>query len=176
MTIHTSPGCRIYIGPAIASTVDTEAEFEALSYTEISQVQDMGEFGDAVEDLTYSAVDDSRVYHVPGSVSAGILSLVLSYDGTNAGQAALKAAAAAWSDYAFKIELGGTPGVPPAEDALYFRGQVLGFRNHVGSADNVIAAKSDIVIISAIVKAENSLTMDSMEETFDSTVITFDAG
>ena len=176
MAVQTSSGCKIYIGPAVASAVDTEAEFEALSYTEISQVQDMGEFGDAIEDLTYSPINDSRVYHEPGSVSGGMLSLILSYDGSDAGQTALKAAAAAYSDYAFKIWFPGNPGAPPTEEVFYFRGQVLGFRNKVGTADNILAVASDIVIISAIVEAETSLTMDSTEETFDSTIITFDAG
>ena len=85
MAVHTSTGCRLYIGPVVASTVDTEAEFEALSYTEISQVQDLGEFGDTAEELTFEVIHDDRLQSRKGSVDGGILPLVLSYDLGDAG-------------------------------------------------------------------------------------------
>ena len=128
MTIHTSTGCRLYIGPVVASTVDTEAEFEALSYTEISQVQDLGEFGDTAEELTFEVIHDDRLQSRKGSVDGGILPLVLSYDLGDAGQAALKAASASRSNYAFKILFGGDEPV----EAFYFRGRVLSFRKEIG--------------------------------------------
>ena len=65
-------------------------------------------------------------------MDAGILPLVLSYDPDDDGQAALKTASASRLNYAFKIEFGGTPGVPPAEEAFYFRGKVLKHRTEVG--------------------------------------------
>ena len=121
-------GCRLYIGPVAASTVDTEAEFEALSFTEIFQIQDLGEFGDVAEELTFSVIDSDRLQSRKGNVDGGILPLVLSYDLTDAGQAALKAAVASRSNYAFKILFGGDEPV----EAFYFRGRVLSFRKEIG--------------------------------------------
>jgi hypothetical protein len=117
--IHTSSGCRLFLGPVAGTSVDTEADFEALSFTEISQIQDLGEFGDVAEDLTFGLVNDERLHYRKGSVDAGVIPLVLSYDPDGDGPAALKAASASRDNYAFKIEFGGTPGVPPAEEVFY---------------------------------------------------------
>jgi hypothetical protein len=38
--IHTSTGCRLSIGPVAGTSVLTASDFEALTYTEISQIQD----------------------------------------------------------------------------------------------------------------------------------------
>jgi hypothetical protein len=65
-----------------------------LTYTEISPIQDLGEFGDTAEDLTFALVNDDRRHYRKGSVDAGVFSLVLSYDPT-AFQAAIDAAEAA---------------------------------------------------------------------------------
>jgi hypothetical protein len=172
MAVHTSTGCRLYIGPVAGASVDTEAEFEALSYTEISQIQDLGEFGDTAEELTFEVIHDERLQSRKGSVDGGILPLVLSYDLGDAGQAALKAASVSRSNYAFKILFGGDEPV----EAFYFRGLVLSFRKEIGGADNVLSVASDIAINSAIVAATDALTVDSTEETVDSDLIIVDAG
>jgi hypothetical protein len=176
MAVHTSSGCRLYIGPVAASSIDTEAEFEALSYTEISQIQDLGEFGDVAEGISFSVINDERQQHRKGSQDGGVLPLILSYDLGDAGQAALKVASASRSNYAFKILFGGTPGVPPTEEAFYFRGRVLRFRTEVGGPDRVLSVNSEIAINSAIIHADASLSVDSTEETVDSDLITVDAG
>jgi hypothetical protein len=44
--IHTSTGYHFFIGPVAGTSVVTESDFEALTCTEISQIQDLGDFGD----------------------------------------------------------------------------------------------------------------------------------
>ena len=58
----------------------TESDFEALTCTEISQIQDLGDFGDAAEDVSFAGVNDDRLHYRKGSVDGGVLPLVLSYD------------------------------------------------------------------------------------------------
>ena len=174
--IHTSTGCRLLIGPVAGTSVLTASDFAALTYTEISQIQDLGDFGDVAEDLTYSLVNDDRLHYRKGSVDGGVLPLVLSHDLGDGGQAAMQTALASRSNYAFKIAFGGTPGVPPAEEVFYFRGKVLKFRTEVGGPDRVLSVNSDIAINSAIVQSAASLTVDSTEETVDSDIISVDAG
>ena len=174
--IHTSTGCRLSIGPVAGTSIDTAEDFETLTYTEISQIQDLGEFGDVAEDLTFALVNDDRMHYRKGSVDGGVLPLVLSHDLEDEGQAALQAASASRSNYAFKIEFGGTPGVPPAEEVFFFRGRVLKYRTEVGGPDRVLSVSSEIAINSAIIQSTASLTVDSTEETVDSDLITVDAG
>jgi hypothetical protein len=176
MTIHTSTGCRFYIGPVAGTSIDTADEFEALAFTEIVQIQDLGDFGDAAEDVSFAVVNDDRLHYRKGSVDGGVLPLVLSYDPDDDGQAALKAASASRSNYAFKVELGGVPGAPPAEEVFYFRGRVLRHKNDIGGTDRVLSVNSEIAINSAIVASTASLTVDSTEATVDSDIISVDAG
>jgi hypothetical protein len=128
------------------------------------------------EDLTFALVNDDRLHYRKGAMDTGVIPLVLSYDPDDDGQAALKAASASRSNYAFKIEFGGTSGAPPAEEVFYFRGRVLRYRTEVGGPDRVLSVNSEIAINSAIVPSEASLTVDSTEETVDSTLISADAG
>ena len=73
MTIHTSTGCRFYIGPVAGTSIDTADEFEALAFTEIVQIQDLGDFGDAAEDVSFAVVNDDRLHYRKGSVDGGVL-------------------------------------------------------------------------------------------------------
>ena len=176
MTVYTSTSCRFYTGSVAGTSIDTAEEFDALTFTEISQIQDLGDFGDAAEDGTFGVVNDDRLHYRKGLVDGGMLPLVLSYDPDDDGQAALEAASASRSNYAFKIELGGIPGVPPAGEVFYFRGRVLRHRTEMAGPDRVLSVNSEIAINSAIVPSTASLTVDSTEETVDSTVISVDAG
>src|SRR5580765_2389638 len=94
MTVLVSTLCKIAIGTSAAASVDTQAEFEAITFTNISQIQNLGEFGDAFNDIAVAHLDDGRTQHYKGVADAGVMSLVLSYDGTDTGQIALLAAAA----------------------------------------------------------------------------------
>ena len=176
MAIHTSTGCRLSIGPVAGTSIATAADFAALTYTEISQIQDLGDFGDAAEDLSFAVVNDDRLHYRKGSMDGGVMPLILSYDGEDAGQAALKAASASRLNYAFKIELSGVVGEPPAEEVFYFRGRVLRHWTDVGGPDRVLSVNSEIAINSALVTSTASLTVDSTEETVDSDIISVDAG
>jgi hypothetical protein len=155
MTVLTSTRCKIYIGPTAADTVDTSGEFAALSYTEISQVQNMGEFGDAFNDISVAHLNDGRQQHYKGIADAGVMNLVLSYDGTDAGQIALLAAAAdtTSANYAFKVTFNneGT-GSPQNPETFYFRGTVGSQRRGGLTPDSVITLNADIRINSALVR------------------------
>ena len=155
MTVLTSTLCKIAIGPAAASTIDTQAEFEALSFTNIGQVQNMGEFGDAFNDIAVAHLDDGRTQHYKGVADAGVMSLTLSYDGTDTGQIALLAAAAdtTSTNYAFRVTFNnqGT-GSPQNPETFYFRGTVGTQRRNVGGSDNVITLNAEIRINTALVR------------------------
>src|SRR5688572_6720065 len=124
MTTRVSTGCKIFIGPVAASTVDTEAEFEGLSYTEIHQVLDLGEFGDQSAEITVSYLETSRDESYKGTRNGGTLALKVGADSADAGQTALVAAEATASNYAFKVTLNDEgAGSPSNPTTYYFRGQ-----------------------------------------------------
>ena len=118
-----------------------------------SQIQDLGDFGDAAEDVSFAVVNDDRLHYRKGSMDGGVMPLILSYDGDDAGQAALKVASASRLNYAFKIELGGIAGEPPAEEVVLLPGPGLRHRTDVGGPDRVLSVNSEIAINSALVTA-----------------------
>jgi hypothetical protein len=176
MTVSTSSQCTIAIGPAVTSATDTAAEFAALSYQNISQIQDLGEFGDASNDVSAAHLTDGRTLHQKGVFDAGTMTVVMSYDRTDAGQSALAAASAdtTSANYAFRITL--NDGVDPT--TVYFRGQVMRYRLAPGGSDNVIQAIAEIGINSVLVVAdsgeEESIGADATVYTADITSLTAD--
>ena len=105
--IETTSGTKFYISTvAAASTVDTLAEYEALSWQEVSEVEDLGNVGDVSSEVTGAAISDSRIRKAKGARNAGTMN-VICFDTVplDAGQTAVIAAEASNSNYAFKIEL-----------------------------------------------------------------------
>lgn len=155
MTTRVSTNCKVFIGPVAASTVDTLGEFQALSYTEIGQILNIGEFGDAANAITAAYLDSGRVEKYKGLRDAGTLPLQFGYDPANTGQDALIAAEQQPDNYAFKVTLDDEgSGSPQHPTTFYFRGQVMSRRVGIGGADSVVTLSSDVAVNSAIITDE----------------------
>lgn len=153
MTVQTAAGSKIFIGPVAGASVDTQGEYEALSYTEIGEVENLGDFGDQANDVPFTTLGDRRTRHFKGSFDAGTVELTVGFDGADAGQAAVKAALASDSDFAFKVTLADdSDGSPAAPTTFYWRGKLMGRRIQVGNAENVVRAALTIGINSALVE------------------------
>lgn len=152
MAVDTAAGSKIYIGPANA-VADDQAEFEALSYTVIEEVENIGVFGDSVNEVTFTALNDRRVRKFKGSYNAGNMEITMGRSAAAAGQAALVAALLVDGDYAFKVELddAGT-GSPSNPTTFYFRGKVMSYQTTPGNAESIVMANSVIAINSEIVE------------------------
>jgi len=153
MTINTTTGVQFFIGTTIDG--ETLSQFLEDTYTEVGEVEDLGEFGDESETVTFASLADGRLQKLKGVRDAGILALVVGADDSDAGQDALIAAEAEDSlDYNFKVILNDkvTIGGTPSEH--YFRGKVMSKRTGVGSANNVVRKTFNIGINSAIISVD----------------------
>jgi hypothetical protein len=146
MAVNTAAGVRAYIGPSVADATDVDLQdFESYSYTEITEIVDLGSFGDSANTITHVSLGDRRVRKFKGSFDAGTPTWSLGRDTTDAGQIALVAAAATDFDYAFKIVFNdGSDGSPSADSIVYFAGKVMGYTTDVGNADSIIGATVNI--------------------------------
>lgn len=150
MTVNTAAGTRVFIG-TVGQAV-TQGEFEADSYIEVGEVEDLGEFGDTAEEVNFTALANRRVRKFKGSFNAGTMTVVAGSDPADAGQAALLAAFATDFDYNFKVQLndevteGGTP------TTLYFRGKVMDKRRNVGQVNNIVRQNFAVGINSEILE------------------------
>lgn len=141
MDISTTAGAKVSITTAGVDTsvTDTLAEFAALSYTEIKQVESLGDFGDTANIVTFTSLADARVRKIKGSRDAGEVSLVCAYVADDPGQVLAITNEQTKLNYGVKVELADKgPGSGALNTIIYFAGPVNSAAFSVGEADNVV--------------------------------------
>lgn len=155
MGVNTSALSKLFIGDVADDTVDTEGEFEALNLLAVGEIEDMGDFGDVANGITFTSLDDRRVRKFKGSFDAGNIGLTLGRDASDVGQASIRAAQATDFDHAFKITLNdGSSGSPSSPTTFYFRGKVMSYTTNIGNTDSIVRSTVDIAINSAILEID----------------------
>lgn len=146
MSVNTAAGSSIFIAPqagfAAIDLTDPDADiitaFEALTWTEIGEVEDLGEFGDEASEITFTALSNRRVRKFKGTFNAGTVTVQAGSDPSDAGQAAMIAAFASDLDFPFKITLNDQITLAGTPTTLYFGGKVMSKRRNVGNVENVV--------------------------------------
>lgn len=134
----------------VAPTVDTVAEFEALTWTEIELVESMDAYGDTSNEVTFMAMKDGRVRKGKGSRNAGNPTLTVGYDYSDPGQTALRAAQETNFKYGFKVVLPNRLAAPGDDQVDYFRALVLSDAKNVGNTDTIVRQTFSLSVDSKI--------------------------
>ena len=150
MTVATAAQSRVYIGTT--ANAQTLANFQADTYTEVGEVEDLGEFGDEAEEITFTALADRRVRKFKGSFNAGTVSVQCGSDPRDLGQAAMITALSSDLDYNFKIELNDAITLSGTPTTLFFRGKVMSKRRNVGNVSNIVRQTYNVGVNSAILE------------------------
>jgi hypothetical protein len=150
MAIHAAAKSKIYIGTTKATSL--VADYTSDTWTEVGQVEDIGEFGDKAEQIKFTALSDSRVRKLKGARDAGTLEVTVARDSTDAGQDALRAAAAADVGYNFKIVLNDK--IDTSGSTFYFKALVNGSPIKMGDANAVIRQVFSLDVSSDILEVE----------------------
>ncbi len=161
MAVNSAAGTKIYIGstniPPNLEDLDDAAAlllFEADSYVEIGEVENLGEYGDESQDIAFASLGDSRTRHFKGTRDAGVLPLVVGADPDDEGQLACIEAERSNLDFNFKVvgndavTLGGDGSVD------YFHGKMMSKRKNVGDVNTVVRQNFSVGINSRIVTRE----------------------
>jgi hypothetical protein len=140
--INTASGAKLFIGGTTAIVGANAAAkitaFEAIVWTEVGELEDLGEFGDESERVTFTGLSDGRVRKLKGPRDAGEQTVVVADDMLDTGQIAMEAAEASPLDYNFKVQLNDAITIGGDDSAHYFRGKVFSKRRNVGNASNVV--------------------------------------
>lgn len=136
--VFTGLDVQVFIGGVAAATVDTVAEFEALTWVEIELVESLDPYGDTANEVTFNSLKDGRVRKAKGARNGGSPTLTVGYDFSDLGQAALRAAQATNSKYAFKVVLPNRLAAPGNDQVDYFRALVMSDPKNVGNVDAVV--------------------------------------
>lgn len=145
MAVMTSAGTTLGVSASLPATYDA-AGFNALTYTAIGEITDLGEFGAEYNLVTYTALGLRQTKKLKGSYNNGSLNLQMGRDTTDAGQNALRTALASDNSYSFRVTLQNST-------RLQFTGKVMSYKTSVGSVDQITGAQTTIEIDSVIVES-----------------------
>jgi len=143
----TSAGTTIGISAALPTTFDDNATtgYPSLTFTNIAEVTEAGEFGRTYNLVTHMPIGDRRTVKRKGSFNDGQMTLQLARVTSDAGQTAVIAALDSDNDHAFEVELqDGTK--------LNFLAQVLSYTTNVGNVDQITGSTVTVEITGDILE------------------------
>lgn len=144
MAVQTSAGSTLSIATGVPTTYDATG-FNALTYTVVGEVTDIGEFGKEFNLVTHTPVSSRQVKKYKGSFNNGSLQVQMARDTANAGQTAMRTALASDASYSFKVTLQDL-------SKVFFTGKVMSFKTSVGSVDQLTGANTTIELDGEIVE------------------------
>jgi hypothetical protein len=120
--------------------------FGNLTFTPISEVVDLPAFGRDYTEIKVLSLGNRAVRKLKGSYDNGNLALKINHDNTDAGQAAVAAAALSDSAYSFKIVL-------QDGEISYFTALVMSNMLNVGNVDSIVQSEVKLAISGNVVNA-----------------------
>jgi len=148
MTVKTASGSKIYIGTTASAT--TLAAYQADTYTEIGEVEDMGEFGDSSSEVTFASIGDARVRKSKGARDAGTMAVVVGHDPLDAGQDAMETAEQTNYEYNFKVVIADAKNANFSSTVKYFTGPIMSQRMNIGANDHIVRKTYNIGVNTAL--------------------------
>ena len=142
--VFTSAGTTLGISAVLPATY-TSTAFALLTFTDVGEITDMGEFGREYALVTHNPLGDRRTVKRKGSYNDGALTMSLGRVPSDAGQALLLTARDDDDSYAFVVTL---------QDGTkqYFSGQVMSYTTSVGSVDQITGASVMVEIDNDIIE------------------------
>lgn len=141
MTVRTSAGTTLKISAATPATFDG-AGYAALSFSNVGEITDLGEFGREYALVTHNPIGSRGTVKRKGSFNEGTMALKLGLDTDDAGQILMKAASVSDNDYSFMVTTQGG-------DKYYFQAQVMNFKISVSTVDTMTAASVNLELTSS---------------------------
>jgi hypothetical protein len=152
MTVVTANNATVSIGGALAMADPAQADFEALTFVPVGEVESIGAFGDKANIVNFTSLADGRVRKSKGARDAGNFTVVVGRDPEDSGQAAMTAAQATTFKYGIKIELADAPGPGWTNTIFYLKVIVASANVDVGANDHIVRINYDLGIDSEIVE------------------------
>lgn len=136
MSAETSAGTKFSISAARPATYNA-AGFGVLTFTEVGEITDYGEFGRKYNLVKHNPVATRKTVKRKGSYDSGSMTLPMALVNDDAGQIIMKAASVSDDSYSFCVEL---------KDGYkyYFTAQVMQFLTKVGSVDSITQATATL--------------------------------
>lgn len=147
----TSAGTRIYVADAVIPNPYNVAGFEGLTWVEVGEVTDLGEFGRVYNQVTHNPLADRRTVKRKGSYDDGNVTMQLALVTGDAGQVILDEALDDDNSFPFRV-------VFQDGAVRYFAAQVMSFPINVGGVDQILSASVQLGIDNDILTATSVST------------------
>ena len=123
--------------------------FAALSYTEVGEVSEIGEFGGSSEVLTFTPIKTGVIQKAIGPTNYGTIGLQYARNASDAGVIILKAGfdgANRDAEHSFKVTY-------PDTSVEYFTGKIASHTSNVGGASNILMGASNVELTNKVIQA-----------------------
>lgn len=144
MTVMTTAGSQFKISASLPATYDA-AGYNALTYTLVGEVTDMGEVGREYNIVNHNPISNRKTQKIKGSYNPGDITLQYGRDYTDAGQTLLAAAAA--SDNAYSVQITLQNG-----KKLYFTALMTSFKTNMGGVDQITGGTANLTLQTDVVE------------------------
>jgi len=144
----TSAGTVVAIAVNAEPATYNEVGFDALTFQDIGEVTEAGEFGRTYNLVTHMPIGDRRTVKRKGSFNDGQMTLQLARVTADAGQADLITALDSDGNHSFRVTL---------QDAteLFFTAQVLSYTTNIGNVDQITGSTVTVEITGDIIEVVN---------------------
>ena len=132
MTVATSAGTTLAVSASTPATFNV-AGYSVLSFTNVGEITDLGEFGREFALVTHNPVGSRGTQKFKGSFNEGTMSLTLGLDTDDAGQIIMKAGTLSDNNYSFEV-------TTQNGDIYYFQAKVMSWKVGVGGVDSITTA------------------------------------
>ena len=133
----TSAGTTVHISAGVPATYN-KAGYEALTYTEIGEIETVPDYGKQYKVVTWNPIGNRKTFKRKGSYDEGQLALSIARAPSDAGQTICIAARDSDASYSFKIVTGAL--------YQYFPGQVTSYTSNRGGVDSIFRSTLNIAI------------------------------
>jgi hypothetical protein len=131
MTVQTTAGVTLGISAGLPAS-ETFAAYSGLTYAELGEATNLGQFGQVYNLVTHSPIASRDIRKFKGTRNNGSMNVELAVARADAGQIVARAALDSDDNYAFELTY---------QDGTleYFQGKVMSFTTNVGTADQIVA-------------------------------------
>ncbi len=144
MAVQTTAGSTFAISASLPATLDA-AGYNALTYTVVGEVTDIGEVGREYNLVNHNPVATRKTQKLKGSYDPGTINLQFGRDFTDAGQALMFTASRSDATYSVRITL-------QNGKKLYFQALVTTFKTTMGGVDSITGGTSDLSLMEDVLE------------------------
>jgi hypothetical protein len=148
--IFTATGAKLFIAPSTPAEPANAAAYAGYTWTEITMIESIGEYGDESASIDFAVLGDGRIRKAKGARNAGALAVTVAHIADDPGQLAVEAAEATYNNFPFKIELPNKLTTGGTNEINYLYGLVMSKRLNVGGNDNVVRKTYNVGVNSKI--------------------------